>query len=1217
MTRKHLLTFMLLLTSCWVMAQTTLSGKVLDLELKDAVIGASIKISKDGTTVKGGSTNLDGEFRFTLDPGRYDLEVSYTGSQAQKITGIQVLDKQANVLPDIMLTSGTTLINVEIIAYKVPLIEKGRTEGGQTLTSDQLKTLPTRNVNQIVATTAGTSSIDGGAISIKGSRSNGTNFYVDGIRVFGASTVPVQDIEQISVVTSGLGAEYGDVTGGVISVVTKGPAKEYHGGMEAESSEYLDAFGYNLLSANFSGPILRNRKTKESIIGFRLSGQYRSQKDDDPTALPIHVAKPEVLARLRAQPLTRYFGSTLNSAEFLTNDSLNVLKYRPNEKQTDVNITGKLDFKLNSNMDISVTGFFQDVKDRFTPSGTGITASGNAFGSTTATTWSTNNWTMLNSDNNPTQLNQRYRANVRFRHRLGRDASEETSGDEFSGISNASYTLQGAFEREAGQRGDMRHGENFFNYGYIGKFNFDYEPTIIPRQGVFTHVANGEVFRSYEGGSVNPGLAAYNSFANPEAPASYLMRNGLFANDNLNIWGGSTGHHANVSNVYNNYRLSETDIITGSGTIDFDLKLGKKAGIHGMQVGLLFEQRTIRNYSLDPVQLWNLANQKVNGHFNGLDTTRIIDTTFLPNGAAVPIYANQISAQTDNKFFRELRKSLGLNIEDYVNANALNPNQLNLGMFGARELTDAQLVSYNGYDFKGNKTATNIGFDDFFKSVDETGVRNFPVAPFRPSYFAGYIKDKFQYKDLYLNVGLRVERFDLNTKVLRDPLSLYEIIGAKEFVDKVDNGLVLPANIGSDFKVYTDGPNSKKILGYRNGEQWYDKNGIQRDGAQVVGGSTINPWIKDTIIGDNILDTRYDPNTSFADYEPQINIMPRIAFSFPISDDALFFAHYDVLVQRPPSGWEATPLDYLYFENAARTPLENPNLKPERVVDYEVGFQQKLTDRSSLKLSAYYREMRDMIQRRTILYVPSIGQYDNYSNVDFGTTKGFTMQYDVRRTGNAEFRLAYTLQFADGTGSDADSQRGLTARGNIRNISPLTFDERHNFNAILDYRYGSGKQYNGPTISGFDVFANTGINFQFVTVSGRPYSAALAPQRFGADGFLGSINGSRMPWRTNLDLRLDKTIDLSGVSKKDLNMNVYLRVANVLNMKNVVGVYRFTGSPSDDGFLASQQGASIVRGIGEVYGTTDPVITSYTYAMMNPNNFTQPRRIVLGLNFGF
>jgi outer membrane receptor protein involved in Fe transport len=726
-----------------------------------------------------------------------------------------------------------------------------------------------------------------------------------------------------------------------------------------------------------------------------------------------------------------------------------------------------------------------------------------------------------------------------------------------------------------------------------------------------------ENFTQYTPGAANPGLAAYNSNANPESYESYINVNGLFANTYANIWGGSNGMHANTNRVYNSYRLRENDVITFSGSTDFDLKLGKLGGLHNIQIGLTNEQRTDRLYSVAPIGLWNLASQRANNHFNGLDSTIIVDTIFDPQFGAIPIFANAYVDQNDNKFYREIRKQLGLDLNEYVNVHGLDPSQLNLGQFSPLELTNLELVNYYGYDHKGKKTASNVGFNDFFTSRDADGIRNFPVAPFRPVYQAAYIKDKFEYKNLIMNLGLRVERFDLNTKVMRDPLSLYEIMGAGQFVQDVDDKLVLPNSIGSDFKVYTDGPNTKKVLGYRNGNQWYDAQGIPKSGNQIVAGSTINPFLRDTVFGDNIIDKDFKADGSFVDYEPQINWMPRIAFSFPISEDANFFAHYDILVQRPPVGWQATALDYVYFDISDRTPVNNPNLKPERVVDYEVGFKQKLNNSSAITLAAYYREMRDMIQRQTILYVPVIGDYDSYSNTDFGTTKGFTLQYDMRRTGNVELRLAYTLQFADGTGSDLDSQSGLTARGNIRNLSPLTFDERHSINTILDYRYGSGKRYNGPVVAGKDILSDFGANLQFVTVSGRPYSSALAPVRHGAQGFLGSINGSRMPWRTNLELRLDKTIDLSKAGGRDLSANVFLRVSNLLNAKNIVGVYRFTGAADDDGFLASQQGVSTLNSVNNVYGSTDAFLASYSYALLNPNNYSQPRRIVLGVNFGF
>ena len=93
-----------------------------------------------------------------------------------------------------------------------------------------------------------------------------------------------------------------------------------------------------------------------------------------------------------------------------------------------------------------------------------------------------------------------------------------------------------------------------------------------------------------------------------------------------------------------------------------------------------------------------------------------------------------------------------------------------------------------------------------------------------------------------------------------------------------------------------------------------------------------------------------------------------------------------------------------------------------------------------------------MLQQQTFLYLPSpINNYVTYGNADFGTVKGFSFQYDLRRTGNVTFQANYTLQFADGTGSNVNSQRGLTTRGNLRTLFPLDRDERHAFKLTFDY----------------------------------------------------------------------------------------------------------------------------------------------------------------------
>ncbi|MEL6718463.1 MAG: TonB-dependent receptor, partial [Bacteroidota bacterium] len=523
---------------------------------------------------------------------------------------------------------------------------------------------------------------------------------------------------------------------------------------------------------------------------------------------------------------------------------------------------------------------------------------------------------------------------------------------------------------------------------------------------------------------------------------------------------------------------------------------------------------------------------------------------------------------------------------------------------------DSIMANFFGYDYLGGEF--NGTFDEFFSSTDVNGVRTFPVAPNRPIFWAGYIQDKFTFRDIIFRIGLRVEQYDANTKVLKDNYSLYEIQGASDFHAQNPN-LDRPGNIGDDYKVYTnDGGGA--IQAYRDGDQWYFPNGSPANNpTDIFAGGLVFPAYVDDRVNEvaNFIKSRdFDTNVSFEDYEPQINWMPRLAFSFPISDEANFFANYDILVQRPQSNTVATAYDYFYFTDRSGL-RNNPNLQPERTITYEVGFQQKLSATSALKLSAYYRELRDMIQRRTFFPVPIVNQYTTYDNLDFGTVKAFSVAYDLRRTGNVQLNANYTLQFADGTGSDADSQRGLTSRGNIRTLVPFNYDERHRIVGNIDYRYGSGAKYNGPRIGGKDILSKFGVNLQAIAVSGRPYTATLVPQELGGVGFKGELNGARRPWTFTLNLRVDKSFKISN----KLNANAYVRVSNLLDRENVLGVYSATGSAYDDGYLVSSIGRNQLEGIESSTREAQSYIASYQWRLLNPNFFSLPRRIFAGLIF--
>lgn len=119
---------------------------------------------------------------------------------------------------------------------------------------------------------------------------------------------------------------------------------------------------------------------------------------------------------------------------------------------------------------------------------------------------------------------------------------------------------------------------------------------------------------------------------------------------------------------------------------------------------------------------------------------------------------------------------------------------------------------------------------------------------------------------------------------------------------------------------------------------------------------------------------------------------------------------------------------------------------------------------------------------------------------------------------NFRFLTTYTLQFADGTGSDDASQASLINSGvpNLRTVLPLNSDVRHTFTGSFDFRFTEGKDYVGPVLGKkkSQILKNSGINLMARLRSGEPYSRAGNPRNealitpTGSKTLAGTINGS-------------------------------------------------------------------------------------------------------------
>ena len=238
MLRKIFLVIFTLLAANLLFAQTgALKGTVTDARTGEPIPFANVAVLLNATLVTGGMTDFDG--KYTIKPitaGTYTVKASCVGLSSQQFNGVLIKADKIRFLHFKLTTSAELIGEVEVIEYVIPLIDADNTQTGATVTSEDIEKMPGRSISSVVTTVAGVYSTDGEVGSIRGARSGATVYFVDGVKVRGSASIPKSAMEQVSVITGGISAKYGDVTGGIISITTKGPSNKFYGGIEYVTS---------------------------------------------------------------------------------------------------------------------------------------------------------------------------------------------------------------------------------------------------------------------------------------------------------------------------------------------------------------------------------------------------------------------------------------------------------------------------------------------------------------------------------------------------------------------------------------------------------------------------------------------------------------------------------------------------------------------------------------------------------------------------------------------------------------------------------------------------------------------------------------------------------------------------------------------------------------------------------------------------------------------
>jgi hypothetical protein len=253
------------------------TGSVVD-STGASVPGARVTIVNQATSVVS-TRNTNGEGAFTiinLLPGNYVLTVEKDGFKKTALPVFK-LDVNQTLSEKITLEVGATSETVEVSASSVEvMVQRATTELGTTMDEQMVHELPLngRNFTQLMVLQPGVNPMDtsqgnshgrtnaggadGGNIAIPGStiykpsvngagnRSNA--FYLDGIidtddRGGGWAVPPIADtIQEMKVQSHNNDAQYGNVLGSVVNLVSKSGTNNFHGsGWEFARSAIFDA----------------------------------------------------------------------------------------------------------------------------------------------------------------------------------------------------------------------------------------------------------------------------------------------------------------------------------------------------------------------------------------------------------------------------------------------------------------------------------------------------------------------------------------------------------------------------------------------------------------------------------------------------------------------------------------------------------------------------------------------------------------------------------------------------------------------------------------------------------------------------------------------------------------------------------------------------------------------------------------------------------------
>ena len=433
---------------------------------------------------------------------------------------------------------------------------------------------------------------------------------------------------------------------------------------------------------------------------------------------------------------------------------------------------------------------------------------------------------------------------------------------------------------------------------------------------------------------------------------------------------------------------------------------------------------------------------------------------------------------------------------------------------------------------------------------------------YNPKEFAIYAQDKIEYGDMIINLGLRYERFNPNSKIPNNIHEPYIKDPRNPALDSLTQQQL--ENIDWGATSYTEIDSNGNTIDYSYAD-FYERFNDQPDLENQKG------WWKNTKV--------------------KSLISPRVAVAYPISDKGVIHFAYGYFFKIPDFSLLYDQTDYKLSETGSSFGLfGNPDLKPETTVSYELGLKQEVASNTRLELKAFYRDARNYVSSGIPIDLGDGKAYYTYVNKDYSNSRGIIATVYRRFSNFLGCQIDYTYQVAEGANSNPVEEFGAVLAGNepTRSIIPLDWDQTHSLNGSI-----------------FGRFKKWGANSVFQFGSGYPYTPVITNYE-SQGGVLSNVllrNSRRKSSTFRLDLKVHREITLGGYKGK-----LYIRIQNLTDRRNQISVYGDSGKTDE----------TIEKARAQIISPFEPMRPNTINEFFNrPDWYDPPRQIQMGIQFSW